>query len=148
MNDWAQKETEPPPLKIVHVERPLLPWRDEDLTECGLSASNHPTITRDELKVKVKREGKTRALYTTCQTCFATAQRHPTWEEDPVGRVQREVNLWGRDDKYQRVRQELEAIALLIEAHRGEFDQTMQDLDGAVDLSDRRAKRAQRRRLN
>lgn len=134
----------PPPLQIEHVERPPLPWRNDGLTECGLTAGNHPTITREALVAKVKHEGKTRAFYTTCQTCLETTQRHPTWEEDPVGRYQRELTLWRRDEKYERARRELKAIAMLIAAHREEFERTLAALDEATDLAEHRRKRRAR----
>src|SRR6266576_1705028 len=95
--------SDPPPLRIEHVERPPLPWRHEELTECGLTSVNHPTISRDQNVDKVKREGITRAAYTTCQTCFSTVQRHDTWDANPVSRLARELNRWGNDDHHRQV---------------------------------------------
>lgn len=129
-------------LEIVHVERPPLPWRDEELTECGLTASNHPTITREELLAKVRREGKQRSQITTCQTCWNTAQRHPTWADDPAGRLERELgSSWGGDTRRPRANRELRAIELLIAAHRAEFDALLAGLDDVADLAARRKAR-------
>lgn len=111
--------SDPPPLRIEHVHRPALPWRPEDLTECGITAAGRPCISHDELRAKIKREGAQRALYTTCQTCLDTAQRHEPWALNPTARLEREVHAarWA-EDKRDRLNAELRAIELLISAHQ------------------------------
>lgn len=65
---------------------------------------------------------------TTCMTCAQTAERHPTWDDDPRRAIEREVEWELRYNKYRDVargeqfKDELIAIASLIEAHREEFD--------------------------
>jgi hypothetical protein len=61
-------------------------------------------------------------------TCADTAERHPTWDDDPRRAIGREIewelryNRFRTEDRGQRFRDELVAIAALIEAHREEFD--------------------------
>jgi hypothetical protein len=89
-------------------------------------------------------------------TCLNTAQRWPSWDESPVECLGRETYamrhgtasglraIGGRTVSAQ-FRTELLAIALLVEAHRDEFDQAVADLNGAPSLQsvrDRRQGRA------
>jgi len=115
---------------VDHIERPSLPWRREgSATECGLDASKTKTLTRSEFFERVKDYGKQRTAMLTCMTCSQTAERWGTWEDDPRMALQREIEwerggFWGRarDDRGQLLRDELLAIAVLIEAHREEFE--------------------------
>jgi len=117
---------------VDHILRPTLPWRhgiDGAITECGYDASKIKTLTRDEYFKRVKEMGSQRAAILTCMTCGDTARRWGTWEDDPRLAMQREID-WerggyysrGRDDRGQRLRDELLAIAQLIETHKAEFD--------------------------
>jgi hypothetical protein len=124
--------------ELEHVRRPNLPWRSSDLTECGLD-TNRPTITREQLRAKWKRQGQQRAAMTTCMTCLSTARRWPSWDEDPVGCLGREAYLGESHGDAFRI--ELRAIALLIAAHREEFDQAVRDLNAAPTLDDLRRQR-------
>lgn len=128
-------------LVMEHVERPPLPWRSIERTECGLPVAGHPVISRDDFVAKVKAQGKQRAAFTTCMTCWETALRWPTWEQDPVQRLSRET-YGGRIDVHFRA--ELTAIAALVAAHRDEFDDMLSGLAETVSLADRRT--AHRRR--
>jgi hypothetical protein len=65
----------------------------------------------------------------TCMTCADTASRWATWDNEPRQALQREIEWeghgryrWGRNERGTRLRDELLAIAALIEAHREEFD--------------------------
>ena len=115
---------------VDHVLRPALPWRPASaITECGYDASKVKTLTRTEYFQRVKDMGQQRAAMVTCMTCGQTASRWGTWDDDPRLAMQREIEwergsaYWrGRDDRGQRLKDELVAIATLIEAHRGEFD--------------------------
>jgi hypothetical protein len=114
---------------VDHILRPQLPWRREGgITECGYDASKVQTLTRDEYFARVKELGQQRAAMLTCMTCGDTARRWGTWEDDPRKALQREAEWetygrWGsRDDRGVRLRDELLAIADLIEDHREEFD--------------------------
>jgi hypothetical protein len=128
---------------LDHVLRPQPPWRTGHTTECGLRADSYPALTRDEFKAKVRRQGQQRAALTTCMTCLHTAQRWPTWDEDPVQAMGRETYGGRRGDT--RFRDELVAIAALIAAHRDEFDALLKDLDDIPRLADARARSRARR---
>jgi len=89
-------------------------------------------MTRAEFEARVKDMGKQRAAMFTCMTCADTARRWGSWEDDPRLAVAREAEwergsaYWrARDDRGQRLKDELIAIAALIEAHRQEFDAIM-----------------------
>lgn len=116
---------------VDHIARPHLPWRSEaDMTECGYDATKVKTLTREEFFQREKDLGKQRAAMLTCMTCSDTARRWGRWGDDPRLALQREIewerghNYWARarDDRGQRLKDELLAIASLIESHRDEFD--------------------------
>lgn len=118
---------------VDHILRPALPWRigEPGITECGYDASKVKTLTRDEFNERVKDLGKQRMAMVTCMTCYDTAKRWGTWEDDPRRALDREIT-WeygggyrAREDRGSRLRDELVAIAALIEAHRDEFDTTI-----------------------
>lgn len=118
---------------VDHILRPQLPWRRADegaITECGFDAAKVKTLTRDEFFQRVKELGTQRTAMLTCMTCSDTARRWGTWDDDPRLAMHREVEWegrgrWSRDDRGQRLKDELIAIAALIEAHREEFDATI-----------------------
>lgn len=118
---------------VDHIERPRLPWRDPSapvVTECGYDATKVKTLTRDEFFQREKDLGKQRTAMLTCMTCADTARRWGRWPDDPRLALQREIEwerggaYWARarEDRGQRLKDELLAIASLIEAHREEFD--------------------------
>lgn len=113
---------------VDHILRPTLPWRDAAaMTECGLNANSVKTLSRAEFFARLKDMGQQRTAMLTCMTCADTAKRWGTWEDDPRRAIEREVNWetsWGRQlrDRGERLRDELIAIADLIETHREEFD--------------------------
>ena len=113
---------------VDHILRPQLPWRtDGGITECGYNAAKVSTLTREEYFERVKSLGQRRAAMMTCMTCSDTASRWKTWEYDPRQAMQRELtwevgNGYGRPKRGCRLRDELLAIAALIEAHRNEFE--------------------------
>jgi hypothetical protein len=121
---------------VDHIIRPSLPWRRDGegtITECGYDASKVKTLTRAEFFQREKDLGKQRMAMLTCMTCSDTARRWGTWDDDPRLAMQREIE-WerhaayyarARDDRGQRLKDELIAIAALIEAHREEFDGTI-----------------------
>jgi hypothetical protein len=128
--------------QLEHVRRPNLPWRIFDLTECGLQTTDRPVISRADLQAKWKRQGQQRAALTTCMTCLSTAQRWPSWDEDPAACLGRETYMGRSPDT--RLADELRAIALLVEAHRDEFDQTVASLTAAPSLAEARSARRRR----
>ncbi len=104
---------------VDHILRPRLPWREDiGITECGLDGTKVPTLTRDQFFQRLKDLGQQRTAMTTCMTCSTTAARWGTWDDDP-----RWETAWRRDDHGARLRDELQAAAMLIEAHREEFDE-------------------------
>lgn len=138
---------------LTHVIRPSLPWRpDVDaMTECGLRADSYPSVPRDEASAQWKKMGAQRAALWLCMTCVNTAERWPTWDEDPAGCLGREVERarYRRGDKTEAevFRSELRAIAKLIELHRDDFDTLLSDLGETVSLRDHRAAKAARRQM-
>lgn len=119
---------------VDHILRPRLPWRSSDegaITECGYDATKVKTLSRIEFFQREKELGKQRTAMVTCMTCSDTARRWGRWEDDPRLALQREIewergcHYWARarDDRGARLRDELTAIAALIEAHRDEFSE-------------------------
>lgn len=115
---------------VDHILRPQLPWRPggAPITECGYDASKVQTITREEFARRLKDYGQQRTAMLTCMTCSDTARRWGAWEDDPRHALAREIE-WERGGFYrprtgrgERLKDELIAIAELIEAHREEFD--------------------------
>jgi hypothetical protein len=113
---------------VDHILRPQLPWRigrEGAITECGYDASKVKTLTRDEFTARFKDLGQKRMMMFTCMTCYDTARRHGTWEDDPRGAIDREIDweirFWRSNGRGDRLKHELIAIAALIEAHKDEF---------------------------
>ena len=127
---------------LDHVLRSEPPWRTQGFrTECGKRAVDvASTISRDDFRAKVKKQGQQRAAMSTCMTCAHTAERWGTWDEDPVACLGRETynRPWG-DGKRDPFADELRAIAALIEARRDEHDGYISGLDDVGDLAARRA---------
>lgn len=140
-------ETEP----LTHVIRPTLPWRDPSMamTECGLQADSYPSVSRDEASARWRKLGAQRASLWFCMTCVQTAERWPSWDQDPVGCIGRytERARYRRGDtEGDEFRRELIAIAQLIELHRDDFDGIVAGLGETVSLRDRRDARRNRGR--
>lgn len=110
---------------VDHIVRPQLPWRtDAGITECGMNALKVPTLTREQFLQRLKDMGQQRTAMLTCMTCSDTARRWGTWDDDPRKALEREIHWetsWRRDERGTRLRDELLAIAALIEAHPAEF---------------------------
>jgi hypothetical protein len=144
------RDEEPEKLRVDHVERGALPWRQVELTECGLPVADHPVITRDAYVARYKAWGRERTMFTVCRTCANTAANYKPWDEDPVQTIKREAERCGwypRADDLGRdlFTRELRAIAALIEAHREEFDGYVEGLAETVSL-DRARQQARRRK--
>ncbi len=122
---------------VDHILRPQLPWRSpgKGVTECGYDATKVKTLRRDEFFIRLKEYGKQRTAMVTCMTCADTAQRWATWDQEPRQALEREITWEGArfhscagSDRFsdsgrgQRLKDELLAIADLIETHREEFD--------------------------
>lgn len=146
---------------IEHVQRSQPPWRRDAslLTQCGRPSDECAVITRDVLLAKVKKLGQQRASFSTCMTCWSKCRHDDAWDADPVTCLLREaerhemaaqVLRWHPGDAEnnarmgaaRRFRDELLAIAILVDAHRDEFDSLVAGLGGAVRLDQVRARRA------
>ena len=113
---------------VDHILRPALPWREvAALTECGMNAASVKTLSRDEYFARLKDMGQQRTAILTCMTCSDTARRWETWETEPRHALEREIQWelsWGKSrGRGDLLRDELLAIADLIQAHRDEFDE-------------------------
>jgi hypothetical protein len=134
---------------LEHVARPMPPWRraEQMLTECGLNASDHPTISRDEFIARRQRWGQQRVAMVMCMTCCGAFDREAVWTQDPVAVVRRETYGQRAFKDNPVFREELWALAALVAAHREEFDAL---LDGSAEaarfaaLRQARARRARR----
>lgn len=124
---------------LDHVVRDMLPWREQQLTECGKDAAGKQTISRDELAARIKRLGQQRTVFTVCMTCWDRAQYAQPWGEAPEAVMERELRRC--QGKAGQIRRELFAVAALIEAHRGEFDSYVNGLAGAPSLAEHRRNR-------
>jgi hypothetical protein len=119
---------------VDHIARPILPWRtgkEGAITECGYDVSKVKTLTREEFFQRVKDLGQQRMAMLTCMTCSDTARRWKAWEDDPRQAMNREIE-WeygggyrARTDRGERLKDDLVAIAALIENHREEFETTI-----------------------
>lgn len=131
---------------MEHVKREGLPWREDwdELTECGRKTIDvAEVVTREEMVAKVKRQGKTRAALSSCMSCWNTMGGYQPWSEDPASAMSRECRpVWGQaNERDDRVRRELRAIAALIVAHRDEFDAMVEGLAAVPSLADARKAR-------
>lgn len=117
---------------VDHILRGSLPWRDHSapvLTECGKGTKNVTTITRHEFFAREKGLGKQRTAMLTCMTCTNTVRRWGVWGDDPRLALGREIewetarsNPRSRLHRGERLKDELLAIAEIIETHRDEFE--------------------------
>ena len=120
---------------VDHILRPQLPWRtDGGITECGNTADIVSTLTRATYFKRLKDMGQQRTAILTCMTCSQTASRWSTWEDDPRQAIQREVEWegsgrWKHKDHGDRLRDELVAIAALIEGNQDQFDALISDIE-------------------
>lgn len=123
-------------MKVDHIARAVVPWHEPaTMTECGRRVEDVASlVARDEVVARVKREGKQRVLYSTCQTCVSTVQNHETWHQNPVAVASRHFAAldWEATDQQKA---EVLAIAALIEAHREEFDEFINGFGQTSDLA-------------
>lgn len=126
---------------LDHILRPRLPWRaDTHVTECGHDAATVSILTREAFFARLKDYGQQRTALTTCMTCVHTAQRWPTWVEDPRTALMREVvwegaayqSSFGRlspEPRGHQLRDDLLAIEILIATHVDEFRKLLSIID-------------------
>lgn len=137
---------------VDHILRPSLPWRlgSAAITECGYDASQVKTLTRDEAKARYKELGRQRTAMLTCMTCIETANRWGTWEDDPRQALQREIT-WehggfyrAREDRGQRLKNELQVIATMIDERRDEFLAAVSEIEQRRAWNEKKAALAER----
>jgi hypothetical protein len=139
---------------LDHIERSSPPWQRDRLTECGrLITDVKSVVSRAAIKAKVEKLGKQRSAFSTCMTCLERSHPFQTWEQSPGSVVSRYVErsryvTYGRQDddtRGQRIAMELYALGHLVENHREEFEQTIEDISQTTSLADERLKRARKR---
>jgi hypothetical protein len=135
---------------VDHILRPRLPWRSDEgaITECGYDALKVKTLTREEYFRRHKDLGSQRCAMLTCMTCSQTAGRWKAWDQDPREALEREI-VWehgwnSRVDRGERLKDELSAIADLIETHRDEFDAFITNRRQRRDWLEKKAEAARR----
>ena len=109
---------------VSHIRRPDLPWRQLDLTECGRRVDDYASdrvLTFDEAQQLANELGKQRFAMLTCMTCINRASRG----ESVLDVLNRFAN---RREGREVVDRDLEAIALLVDAHRDQFDELVTQL--------------------
>lgn len=132
---------------LHHIQRPTLPWRpDRHRTMCGRDATDLPTWSRDEAMANARRLGRQRFSLFVCMTCSSVFELHVPWDESPAecvrGYLDR-VSRWRSTDadELDRLNAEFRAIAVLIDAHRDEFDDTVRGLLDMTSLDEQRRRR-------
>lgn len=129
---------------LDHVLRFEPPWRDARKTVCGRPVADVASVVeRDVLLAKVRDQGKQRASFTTCMTCWDRAQYAQPWDFAPSSVLNREVRHSGYASTRQdaELDREMRALTLLWEEHREEFDAIMQGLGEVNDLAEHRAQK-------
>jgi hypothetical protein len=130
---------------VDHILRGRLPWRPESdgaITECGYDASKVSVITRDAYFERRKDFGQQRTAMITCMTCANTVTRWEPWETDPRKALGREIEWecgWGRTKRGEQLKDELLAIASLIDTHRSEFHALLDEIKGRREWNEKKA---------
>lgn len=110
---------------LTHISRTPLPWRDPGKTVCGHPIAQYPdhlVVNLADARAMQKRLGKQRFALAICMTCAHNVGHWASWDENPFGRMQREVTGGGFGKREPELEAELRAIATLIAARRDEFD--------------------------
>lgn len=131
---------------LDHVLRFEPPWRASRKTECGRRVDDvGSVIERDALVAKVKDQGKQRAAFTTCMTCWDRTQYAQPWDNSPSSVLNRESRYSYASRTDDELDREMRALTLLWDAHREEFDEAMRGIGEIKDLADRRASKRWRK---
>lgn len=135
---------------LHHIERPGLPWRpDHRRTLCGRDVDGLPVWSRDEAMAEARKLGRQRFALFACMTCAGVFSINIPWEESPAECLRGYLARFGawrstNEADVARFEAELRAIAMLIEAHRGEFDDTVEALLEVPSLRAHREERVRR----
>lgn len=126
---------------LDHIYRAVLPWRAQEMTECGRLVNDvGGVISVEEVTRRWKEWGKQRTAFTVCMTCLNTANYQDRWESDPAGVMRRWCSLDASN--HERMNTELRAIAALIDAHRTQFDGFVAGVAATTNLAERRHNKA------
>lgn len=135
---------------ITHVARRDLPWRAAALTECGLPLAKHAAISADDLAARVKKLGSQRTAMLTCMTCWQASYRYGMeriWAGPSVlSALEREISWTRRHEGRTPLLSDLKAIEVLIQRHRAEFDELLEDQRETIILAEERKARRRRPR--
>lgn len=114
--------------RLFHIARATVPWRDDELTECGRPLAGLPVvITRaDYLERNPANPGRYQLLADGCRVCQETAIKYRSWSAKPTDVLARacETELFVRTARvgsFGRLDQELLALAALVDRHRDEY---------------------------
>lgn len=114
-------------LPTRHIRQPDLPWRKNDLTECGLSADDRKTCSWVEARTGMMANGKERPtlLCRTCWQAFAanggTAPDESAIDRSHIHTLYRELTR-ASYAQWPRLGLELRALGDLVDRHRPEFE--------------------------
>ena len=133
---------------LRHLPRACPPWAAQERTVCGRGYNDvQCVVPYEEAHALVGKVGRRRAEFLFCQTCLSRQHGRmdtPTrWEKEPDKVVEDYAQRasWRRTADGEQTRAELRALAMLAEAHRGEFDAYVYGI-----LNDDLASRRQQRR--
>lgn len=134
---------------LTHILRTPLPWRESGKTICGKPVGQYAdglVVNLPDAQATVRRLGKQRFALLFCMTCASNADRWSSWEDNPRGRLARELGYEGLTKTDPIIDHELRAIVRLIEVHRGEFDELVESYasGGIVTMASLRESRSRR----
>ncbi len=109
-----------------HIRRPDLPWRSNDLTECGLSVGDRKVFSWGEARGLVN-NGQSECPPMWCRTCWTTfaangglSPDEATGDKARVGALYRELTR-SSYAQWSPLGLELRALGELVDRHREEF---------------------------
>jgi hypothetical protein len=133
---------------LRHLPRACPPWAAQGRTVCGRSYNDVQVVLPwDEAQALVRKIGRRRAEFLFCQTCLSmhgSRMASPArWEQYPDQVVQdyAQRSSWRSTADGEQTRAELRGLALLVAAHREEFEGYVYGL-----LNDALANRRQQQR--
>jgi hypothetical protein len=141
---------------LRHLQRMAPPWSSQRRTVCGRALDDVGLwVTWDEAAALARKHGRARFAFLMCEVCVSMstyrAERASLWEEEPAQVVADWAARAGsrgsvrsrRTADADRIRDELRALALLVAAHREEFD-ALVEAAGSDELRERRQERRRR----
>lgn len=129
---------------LDHLAREVPPWREATTTECGRPLGDvAQIITRAAAVRRWKDQGAKRASFSLCMTCVETANRNPTFDENPIENIRRTLPAAyaANRERLDTEERHWRAVAALIDAHRDDFDQLLADLAKTPTIAEARRNR-------